>query len=236
MQWRTISDTCPVHWITISSDNVQCNDFPVLTMFSAMMCQFWHMSSAVTYHQFWHMSSALTSSDNVQCNGMPVLTHVQHSDVPVLTHAQCNDLPVLTHVQCSDMPVLTHAQCSDLTVLTHVQCSDMPVLTHTQRNDLPVQSQESLSPIPADQHQWQNHDCGCDPQSSAAVALHLSPPLLHTCPCVTCTNTSLTLYQQLKATKKQSHTKSFSHQNYYWSLLYNTILWSRADSMRFTCF
>ena len=176
VQWCANSDTRPVQWLTTSYDTCTVH---WLTTGSDTCSLQWLTTSSDTCWVQW-----LTSSDNVQCNGMPVQTHVLHSDVPVLTHIQWNDLPVQTHVRRSDMPVLTHAQCSDL----------------------PVQSQESLSPIPADQHQWQNHDCGCDPQSSAAVALHLSPPLLHTCPCVTCTNIPLTLYQQLKATtKNQSH-------------------------------
>ena len=84
VHWLTTSsDTCSVQWLTTSSDTCWVQQLtssdnvhlPVLTMFSAMasqfrrmsstvLCQFWHMSSAMTYHQLWHMSSALTTSSD----------------------------------------------------------------------------------------------------------------------------------------------------------------------------
>ena len=255
VQWLTTSsDTCPVQWLTTSSDTC-----PVqwLTTSSDTHPVHWLTTSSDTCSVQWLTTSSdtcwvqrLTSSDNVQCNGMPVQTHVQHCDVPILTRpvqwltTSSDTCPVQWLTTSSDTCPVHWLTTSSDTYSVHwlTTSSDtcpgqqLTSSDNVQSHDSPVQSQESPSPIPADRHQWQNHDCGCDPQSSAAVALHLSPPLLHTCPCVTCTNTSLTLYEHLKATNKNnSLTESFSNQNYYWSLLYNTILCSRADSLRFTC-
>ena len=112
--------------------HVECNDLPVLTMFSAMacqfrhmsctvMCQFWHTSSETTYQfrhmsgavtcQFWHTPSAVTYQFNLKSLCLPFLQISINGRITtvVVTHRVQLLSPCISLHHCFILVPVSHA-------------------------------------------------------------------------------------------------------------------------------